>query len=124
MIMFYTKMELVIVMGEQSIIVLVVTETFSPLFSLFIQALQEISVEERQQKLVNCKSELESVDKRIETANREFKSVEKKVQEALKKVSWVDYLIDKIIWVDMKCYKWKPLLVSEKITKHLCEIEN
>lgn len=80
-----------------------------------VQALQEISVEERQQKLVNCKSELESVDKRIETANREFKSVEKKVQEALKK--------QKTEQQEQDFWKQKEKEIQEKIDEDAKDLE-
>ncbi|XP_069679641.1 structural maintenance of chromosomes protein 3 isoform X2 [Periplaneta americana] len=49
-----------------------------------MQALQEISVEDRKRQLENSKSELNGIEKRIEDVNREFKNMEKKVQEALK----------------------------------------
>lgn len=59
------------------------------LFFWYIQALQEISVEDRKRQLENSKSELNAIEKRIEEVNHEFKSVEKKVQEALKMVSFI-----------------------------------
>lgn len=64
---------------------------FTYLFIIFwcMQALQEISVEDRKRQLENSKSELNAIEKRIEEVNREFKSVEKKVQEALKMVSFI-----------------------------------
>ncbi|KAJ8873925.1 hypothetical protein PR048_024762 [Dryococelus australis] len=49
-----------------------------------VQALQEISVEDRKRQLENSKSELAVIEKRIEEVNKEFKSMEKKVQEATK----------------------------------------
>ncbi|KDR15942.1 hypothetical protein L798_09869, partial [Zootermopsis nevadensis] len=48
-----------------------------------MQALQEISVEDRKRQLENSKSELIAIEKRIEEVNHEFKSMEEKVQEAL-----------------------------------------
>ena len=53
-----------------------------------MQALQEISVEDRKRQLENGKSELNGIEKRIEEVNREFKNMEKKVQEALKMVTF------------------------------------
>nr|CAD7454929.1 unnamed protein product [Timema tahoe] len=49
-----------------------------------VQALQEISVEDRKRQLENCKSELIAIEKRIDEVNKEFKNMEKKVQEAMK----------------------------------------
>ncbi|CAH0394872.1 unnamed protein product [Bemisia tabaci] len=50
-----------------------------------MQALQEITVEERKQTLANSKLELNGVESRIEQLNKELKLVEKKVHEAVKK---------------------------------------
>ncbi|KAG8273129.1 Structural maintenance of chromosomes protein 3 [Homalodisca vitripennis] len=52
-----------------------------------IQALQEISVEERKRTLDNSRLELAGIEKRIEQVNKDFKAMEKKVQEAVKRVS-------------------------------------
>ncbi|XP_055912358.1 structural maintenance of chromosomes protein 3 [Eupeodes corollae] len=49
-----------------------------------IQALQEISVEDRKRKLNNCKNELVSTEKRIKKVNQDLEEMEKKVQEAVK----------------------------------------
>lgn len=51
-----------------------------------LQALQEISVEERKRTLDNSRLELAGIEKRIEQVNKDFKSMEKKVQEAVKRV--------------------------------------
>ncbi|XP_046992407.1 structural maintenance of chromosomes protein 3 [Schistocerca americana] len=80
-----------------------------------VQALQEISVEERQQKLKNCKAELEIIDKRIENVNREFKAVEKKVQEALKK--------QKNEQVEQDTWKQKEKEIQEKIDEDAKDLE-
>ncbi|CAB0019270.1 unnamed protein product [Nesidiocoris tenuis] len=50
-----------------------------------IQALQEISVEERKRTLDNSRLELAGIEKRLEKLNRDFKSCEKKVQESVKR---------------------------------------
>uniref|UniRef100_A0A1B6HDC7 RecF/RecN/SMC N-terminal domain-containing protein n=1 Tax=Homalodisca liturata TaxID=320908 RepID=A0A1B6HDC7_9HEMI len=50
-----------------------------------IQALQEISVEERKRTLDNSRLELAGIEKRIEQVNKDFKAMEKKVQEAVKR---------------------------------------
>lgn len=50
-----------------------------------IQALQEISVEERKRTLDNSRLELAGIEKRIEQVNKDFKMMEKKVQEAVKR---------------------------------------
>lgn len=60
------------------------------LYSWYMQALQEISVEDRKRQLENSKSELNAIEKRIEEVNREFKNMEKEVQEALKMVSFIN----------------------------------
>uniref|UniRef100_A0A1A9W229 Structural maintenance of chromosomes protein n=1 Tax=Glossina brevipalpis TaxID=37001 RepID=A0A1A9W229_9MUSC len=48
-----------------------------------IQALQEISVEDRKRKLINCKNELSATEKRIKKVNQDLDDVEKRVQEAV-----------------------------------------
>ncbi|XP_039283231.1 structural maintenance of chromosomes protein 3 [Nilaparvata lugens] len=50
-----------------------------------IQALQEISVEERKRTLDNSNLELQGIEKRIEQVNKDFKAVDKKVHEAVKR---------------------------------------
>ncbi|CAH1398175.1 unnamed protein product [Nezara viridula] len=50
-----------------------------------IQALQEISVEERKRTLDNSRLELSGIEKRLEKLNKDFKACEKKVQEAVKR---------------------------------------
>nr|CAD7572794.1 unnamed protein product [Timema californicum] len=66
-----------------------------------VQALQEISVEDRKRQLENCKSELIAIEKRIDEVNKEFKNMEKKVQEATKMQERVKYMAAWIhrIWI-------------------------
>ncbi|XP_067638246.1 structural maintenance of chromosomes protein 3 isoform X2 [Eurosta solidaginis] len=48
-----------------------------------IQALQEISVEDRKRKLLNCKNDVISTEKRIKKVNLDLEDIEKRVQEAV-----------------------------------------
>lgn len=52
-----------------------------------IQALQEISVEDRKRQLENCTLELGNVEARIAEVNKDFKAMEKRVKEATDKVN-------------------------------------
>uniref|UniRef100_T1GMH3 Structural maintenance of chromosomes protein 3 n=1 Tax=Megaselia scalaris TaxID=36166 RepID=T1GMH3_MEGSC len=47
-------------------------------------ALQEISVEDRKRKLINCKNEVVSADRRIQKVNEDLKETDRKVQDAEK----------------------------------------
>ncbi|XP_055370824.1 structural maintenance of chromosomes protein 3 [Condylostylus longicornis] len=49
-----------------------------------IQALQEISVEDRKRKLQNCRNELAATEKRIKKVNQDLEEMDKKVQNAVK----------------------------------------
>lgn len=49
-----------------------------------VQALQEISVEDRKRKLTNCNTDRGEAEKRIEKVNKDLGVVEKKVQDATK----------------------------------------
>lgn len=49
-----------------------------------VQALQEISVEDRKRKLTNCNTDRIECEKRIEKVNKDLQSVDKKVQDAVK----------------------------------------
>lgn len=49
-----------------------------------VQALQEISVEDRKRKLTNCNADKIEYEKRIEKVNKDLQMVEKKVQDATK----------------------------------------
>ncbi|XP_065216528.1 structural maintenance of chromosomes protein 3 [Planococcus citri] len=50
-----------------------------------VQALQEISLEERKRTLENSRQELTGIEKRLEQLNKDFKDMDKKVQEAVKR---------------------------------------
>lgn len=52
----------------------------------YLQALQEISVEERKRTLENNRLELQTVKKKLEVLNADIKIDDKRVQEAIKKV--------------------------------------
>lgn len=57
-----------------------------------IQALQEISVEDRKRQLENCTSELANVEVRIADVNHDLKAIDKKIKEATEKASsWAQY---------------------------------
>lgn len=49
-----------------------------------VQALQEISVEDRKRKLTNCNADRIEYEKRIDKVNKDLQMVEKKVQDAAK----------------------------------------
>ncbi|XP_059618530.1 structural maintenance of chromosomes protein 3 [Phlebotomus argentipes] len=49
-----------------------------------VQALQEISVEDRKRQLNNCRNELTSTDKRIKKVNQDLEDMDKRVQDAVK----------------------------------------
>jgi len=49
-----------------------------------VQALQEISVEDRKRRLNNCKNELIATEKRIKKVNQDLEEMDKKVQDAVK----------------------------------------
>lgn len=49
-----------------------------------VQALQEISVEDRKRQLLNCKNELTVADKRVGKVNSDLQEMEKRVQTAMK----------------------------------------
>lgn len=55
-----------------------------------MQALQEISLEERKRTLENSRQELVGIEKRLEQLNQDFKAMDKKVQEAVKRV-FIDF---------------------------------
>lgn len=52
-----------------------------------VQALQEISVEDRQRQLESSKAQLADIEKRLVKVNSDFKSQNDKVSSAMKKVS-------------------------------------
>ena len=54
---------------------------------MYLQALQEISLEERKRTLENSRQELIGIERRLEQLNLDFDTMHKKVQEAVKRVS-------------------------------------
>lgn len=56
-----------------------------------VQALQEISVEDRQRQLDSSKIQLADIEKRLVKVNEDFKSQNEKVTSAMKKVSILKY---------------------------------
>ncbi|XP_013173489.1 PREDICTED: structural maintenance of chromosomes protein 3 [Papilio xuthus] len=60
-----------------------------------VQALQEISVEDRKRRLANSKSDLAAAEKRIRQINKEMEEVERKVQAAVKNEKALKLELDK-----------------------------
>ncbi|CAF4851006.1 unnamed protein product [Pieris macdunnoughi] len=60
-----------------------------------VQALQEISVEDRKRRLQNSKSDLNAAEKRIKQINKEMEEVERKVQAAVKNEKALKLELDK-----------------------------
>ena len=60
-----------------------------------MQALQEISVEDRKRRLANSKSDLSAAEKRIRQINKEMEEVERKVQAAVKNEKALKLELDK-----------------------------
>lgn len=52
-----------------------------------LHALQEISLEDRKRQLVNCKAEMDEIDKKVEKANKESSVLETKIKDMSKKVT-------------------------------------
>jgi len=60
-----------------------------------LQALQEISVEDRKRQLDNCKVELTSIDSRRDIVSTNLKDTEKKLSELMKKQRSANSELDK-----------------------------
>lgn len=60
-----------------------------------VQALQEISVEDRKRRLANSKADLAAAEKRIKQINKEMEEVERKVQVAVKNEKALKLELDK-----------------------------
>ncbi|KAF9799978.1 hypothetical protein SFRURICE_000990 [Spodoptera frugiperda] len=60
-----------------------------------VQALQEISVEDRKRRLANSKADLAATEKRIKQINKELEEVERKVQAAVKNEKALKLELDK-----------------------------
>jgi exonuclease VII large subunit len=56
-----------------------------------VQALQEISVEDRQRQLDSSKTQLADIEKRLVKVNEDFKAQNEKVTGAMKKVNISNY---------------------------------
>lgn len=52
-----------------------------------VQALQEISVEDRKRQLANCGTDLAAAETRIDKVNQDLQSMESKLQKAVRAVS-------------------------------------
>lgn len=64
-----------------------------------VQALQEISVEDRQRQLDSSKIQLADIEKRLVKVNEDFKMQNEKVTSAMKKVSIRHLLISRNIFL-------------------------
>lgn len=53
-----------------------------------LRALQEISLEDRKRHLINCRTEVEEIDKKVEKVNKELTVMENKVKDMSKKVTF------------------------------------
>ncbi|GLH09602.1 hypothetical protein R5R35_002746 [Gryllus longicercus] len=80
-----------------------------------MQALQEISVEDRKRQLDNSKSELTAIEKRLDEVSRECKNMEKQVQEATKMQKTEQAAQDK--------WKSKEKEIQEKIEEDAKDLE-
>ncbi|XP_071448386.1 structural maintenance of chromosomes protein 3 [Hetaerina americana] len=80
-----------------------------------VQALQEISVEDRKRHLDNSKSELAAIEARVEEVNRQFKETEKKVQELMKKQKGAQQ--------EMEKWKAKEKEIVERIEEDAKDLE-
>lgn len=56
-----------------------------------LHALQEISLEDRKRQLVNCKAEMEEIDKKIDKVVRESSGMDTKIKDMSKKVLYLHY---------------------------------
>lgn len=60
-----------------------------------VQALQEISVEDRKRRLSNSKADVLATEKRIKTISKDLEDMDKKVQEAVKKEKYLKTELEK-----------------------------
>ncbi|XP_055713737.1 structural maintenance of chromosomes protein 3 isoform X2 [Phlebotomus papatasi] len=72
-----------------------------------VQALQEISVEDRKRQLNNCRNELAATDKRIKKVNQDLEDMDKRVQDAVKK--------QKLLQKELEEFTLKEKEAQEKI---------
>lgn len=61
-----------------------------------VQALQEISVEDRQRQLDSSKTQLADIEKRLMKVNEDIKSQNEKVTSAMKKVSYIRCYVTRV----------------------------
>lgn len=80
-----------------------------------IQALQEISVEDRKRKLNNCRNELAGADKRIKKVNQDLEEMDRKLQEAVKQ--------QKTLQKDLESWTQKEKDAQERISEDSKKIE-
>merc|ERR1712156_138606 len=80
-----------------------------------VQALQEISVEDRKRQLENTQSELKDLAERIETTGNNLKAVDKKLQDLTKK--------RKKAQAELESYRLKEREVADKIEEDAKELE-
>merc|ERR1719215_1421909 len=80
-----------------------------------VQALQEISVEDRKRQLENASSELSDLEKRIEGTGTNLKGLDKKLQEIQKK--------RKKAQAELESYRLKEREIGDKIEEDAKELE-
>jgi len=84
-----------------------------------LQALQEISVEERKRTLESSKLELNAIEKKLDTINVDMKNIETKVQEAVKRQKKCQEELDK--W---KIQEKEAQERLENESKDLCKVSS
>jgi len=80
-----------------------------------VQALQEISVEDRHRQLENSQSELKDLAEKIESTGTNLKNLDKKLAEVQKK--------RKKAQMELETYKLKELEIADKIEEDARELE-
>nr|XP_036227960.1 structural maintenance of chromosomes protein 3 isoform X1 [Bactrocera oleae] len=80
-----------------------------------ITALQEISVEDRKRKLLNCKNDLISAEKRIKKVNIDLEDIEKRVQQAVH--------LQKTLQLELENFMRKEKEAEEKINEDAKKME-
>merc|ERR1712156_528001 len=80
-----------------------------------VQALQEISVEDRKRQLENTTSELKDLAERIETTGNNLKAVDKKLQDLTKK--------RKKAQAELESYRLREREIADKIEEDAKELE-
>jgi len=80
-----------------------------------VQALQEISVEDRHQQLENCVSDLKSLEERLEVTKNNMKGLDKNLQEVVKK--------RKKYQAELEASKLREREIQDKIEEDAKELE-